>query len=64
MAYKNPVPDVDRSKRFRLKPAFTFDDAITAEEAARGIYDLIIEKGEVPVSWVEFTDGYKETNRK
>ena len=60
MTYKNPIPDVDKSKRYRIKVGFNFDEPITIEEAAGGIYDLIKEKGEIPVSWIEFADGGKK----
>lgn len=60
MAYKNPIPDVDdirEAKRFIVSPVFTYDRAMTLEEAAKGIEQLIRDNGgKIPANWVQFAE--------
>lgn len=60
MPYKNPIPDLDdvrEAKRFIISPVFTYEQAMTLEEAAEGIESIIHDNGgRIPLDWIQFAE--------
>jgi hypothetical protein len=61
MAYKNPIPRVDAGQEFVIKTVFKFEEHLTAEEAIKGITEVISKaimdnNGELPLSWIIIKD--------
>lgn len=56
MAYKNPVPMLlDRPVSKKCYISFSFEEYVTAEEAAESISHFIEEeyKGKIPAQWIK-----------
>ena len=58
MAYENPIPTVESSKRFGITTTFVFEQMMDISDAAQGITNVILDAinnngGILPVSWIE-----------